>query len=112
MRAINYGKHFLNVAADRVSASYVSGASGGEERPFDGSDMPPVFSETFLYEMMYKEDARFVLGIAEEYANIIDILGVDRVRELLSEHVLLDCRELRRVARDQEAADTSEPERR
>ena len=43
----------------------------------------PVFSEEFLYPKMTKTDARFILGVAEEYEKIIDILGVDRIWEML-----------------------------
>jgi hypothetical protein len=43
----------------------------------------PVFSEAFLYPRLGKGDARFVLGIAEEYAHIIDALGPRAVTAIL-----------------------------
>lgn len=43
----------------------------------------PVFSERFLYERIGKDDARFVLGVAEEYAHVIEALGVSAVRAIL-----------------------------
>ena len=34
-----------------------------------------------------KEDARFILAVADEYAKIIDILGPERVCELLAKPI-------------------------
>jgi len=48
----------------------------------EGSEHP-VFSEAFLYECMDKEDARFVLAVAEEYDEVIQKLGTPKVRRLL-----------------------------
>ena len=43
----------------------------------------PVFSEAHLYPRLGKDDARFVLGVAEEYDRLISVLGPDTVRGLL-----------------------------
>ena len=63
MRALAAGEPFMQVKAE-------------------GRDVL-VFSEGFLYDCMYKDDARFVLAVAEEYERVILLLGIDRVRELL-----------------------------
>lgn len=59
------------------------------EVPVDDGDFgqwhPPVFSEAHLYNCMHKDDARFVLGVAEEYDHIIKVLGSDKVRQLLTQ---------------------------
>lgn len=54
---------------------------------------PPVFSERFLYGTVGKGDARFILGVAEEYERLIDVLGEDLVSTLLE-------RKLSRVERE------------
>ncbi len=72
------GTPFMHIEADHA-ADYVD---------------VPVFSEAFLYGVafgegdfgMTKGDARFILGVAEEYAHIIELLGPDKVRELLETH--------------------------
>ena len=43
----------------------------------------PTFSEGFLYERVGKGDARFILGVAEEYEHIIQALGSRAVRCIL-----------------------------
>lgn len=48
-----------------------------------GKNEPPVFSEAFLYPTVGKGDARFILGIAEEYEHIIRALGPRTVRLIL-----------------------------
>ena len=56
----------------------------------DSADIP-VFSEAFFYGLAFQEagiymtklDARFIMGVAEEYAHIIDLLGPEKTRELL-----------------------------
>lgn len=50
--------------------------------PAEGESMP-VFSEEFLYPRMTKDDARFILGVAEEYEKLINILGEDKVKTIL-----------------------------
>jgi hypothetical protein len=50
----------------------------------DEDELHPVFSEANLYGRMYKGDARFILSIAEEYERLIEVLGVEKVKELLS----------------------------
>lgn len=66
------GKPFLDVPAD--------GAPDG----YEGKRVPPVFSEEFLYPTVGKGDARFILGIAEEYAHVVDALGPKAMRVLLN----------------------------
>jgi hypothetical protein len=43
----------------------------------------PVFSEGHLYPRLGKDDARFVLAVADEYERLIKVLGSDKVKELL-----------------------------
>lgn len=43
----------------------------------------PVFSEMHLYPRLGKDDARFVLAIADEYTRLIEKLGREKVVELL-----------------------------
>jgi hypothetical protein len=47
----------------------------------DGS--APTFSEKFLYETVGKGDARFILGVAEEYDHVIRALGPAAVKAIL-----------------------------
>lgn len=49
----------------------------------------PVFSEGHLYTRLGKEDARFVLAVAEEYEHIIAVLGPAQVKELLNQKPLV-----------------------
>jgi hypothetical protein len=44
----------------------------------------PVFSEGHLYPRLGKEDARFVLGVVEEYDKLIEVLGVEAIKKLLA----------------------------
>jgi len=48
-----------------------------------GREPCPVFSEGNLYPRMTKDDARFILAVAEEYDALIKKLGTERVKELL-----------------------------
>lgn len=50
--------------------------------PIDGKDVP-TFSEAFLYEGVGKGDARFILGVADEYEHVIDALGPTAVKAIL-----------------------------
>lgn len=43
----------------------------------------PTFSEKFLYSRVGKGDARFMLGVAEEYEHVIDALGPTAVKSIL-----------------------------
>lgn len=43
-----------------------------------------VFSEMFLYPRVGKGDARFILGIADEYEHVIEALGPKAVRAILN----------------------------
>lgn len=57
------GKPFMHIMADDESA--------------------PTFSESFLYDTVGKGDARFILGVAEEYEHVIAALGPAGVRAIL-----------------------------
>jgi hypothetical protein len=46
-------------------------------------DNAPTFSEAALYPRLGKGDARFVLGVAEEYEHIIEALGPKAVKAVL-----------------------------
>lgn len=48
----------------------------------EGEDVS-VFSEAFLYDRMMKDDARFILHVADEYTRLIEVLGKERVIDLL-----------------------------
>ena len=48
----------------------------------DGGDAT-TFSEAFLYETVGKYEARFILGVAEEYEHVIEALGPAAVRAIL-----------------------------
>lgn len=43
----------------------------------------PTFSEGFLYDRVGKYEARFILGVAEEYEHVIEALGTSSVRRIL-----------------------------
>lgn len=43
----------------------------------------PTFSEAVLYPLLGKGDARFVLGVAEEYEHILKAIGPQAARDLL-----------------------------
>lgn len=66
------GRSFMQIEADYAP-------DGWEDR----SSPPPVFSEAFLYPAIGKGDARFVLGVAEEYAHIQEALGPAATRAIL-----------------------------
>lgn len=63
MRMLAKGENFVEVKAE-------------------GSDLP-VFCESHLYPRLGKEDARFVLAVAREYAYLIAYLGTPAVKALL-----------------------------
>jgi hypothetical protein len=85
MRMFSRGKPFMDVEAEghipddddisemRTDAAYMR----SNRHPI------PVFSEMFLYPRLGKDDARFVLAIADEYSKVISILGADKVEEML-----------------------------
>lgn len=50
--------------------------------PVEGRNVP-VFSEAFLYETVGKGDARFILGVADEYEHLIEALGPKALRAIL-----------------------------
>lgn len=81
----------------------------------DGS--APTFSESFLYEKVGKGDARFILGVADEYEHVIEALGTPAVRAILDvkpklvrrlkvgdevRESLADARDERAIARDEQ----------
>lgn len=80
MRMLN-GETFI----DTPAYPYVPGDDELQEMRDDlDRDGPyPVFSEGHLYPRLGKEDARFVLGVAEEYEHLIKLLGPTLVRTLL-----------------------------
>lgn len=69
-RAFRFGEPFADVDAEFASE--------------DDGVVHPVFSEAHLYPLLGKDDARFVLSVAGEYAKLITVLGVDEVKRLLS----------------------------
>jgi hypothetical protein len=79
MRAFSPGEHFMHI-------------------PAEGSEYP-VFSEAFLYDIMFKEDARFVLAIAKEYSLLIEALGEEKIEQLLKEHKHLELQVRRKINR-------------
>lgn len=56
---------------------FIDGLADWAPEDWERNDAPPVFSEAFLYEAVGKGDARFVLGVADEYRHIIEALGPD-----------------------------------
>lgn len=68
---MNKGQPFLDVEADSAPSDYT------------GDGCPPTFSETFLYDAVGKGDARFILGVAEEYDHVISALGPAAVTAIL-----------------------------
>ncbi len=80
MRAFEKGKPFWDVPCECLGdyqEVYI-------EEGLSHRDIP-VFSETFLYSCMFKDDARFILAVAGEYAALINLLGTERIVELLME---------------------------
>lgn len=67
MRMFQRGQSFSDVPADFPP-------EGKESLDADGNP-PPTFSEAFLYPTVGKGDARFVLGVADEYEHLIKLLG-------------------------------------
>ncbi len=55
---------------------------GSETHDEDGRELP-TFSESFLYPRVGKEEARFILGVAEEYEHVIQALGARALRRIL-----------------------------
>ena len=68
MRSIEKGQSFIGVINDTIP------------------ERAPVFSETFLYKVMSKDDARFILAIANEYDKLIRVLTPDVVVKLLERY--------------------------
>ena len=84
MRAMSKGKPFMHVEAEWLPDTTVYGEDGELKKVPAEPGPCPVFSEHFLYETVGKDDARFILGVAEEYEHLIALLGTDRVCELLA----------------------------
>lgn len=78
MRMFAKGESFMRVEADGESV--------------------PLFSESYLYDVLGKGDARFVLGVAEEYEHLIKLLGPVITRQLLTARVSKGGRERLRTA--------------
>jgi len=81
MRMMAKGARFMDVPAE----------SSPED--WEGPDTPPVFSEAFLYDAVGKDDARFILGVAEEYDHLIKLLGTDLTKRLLEARLSTAARE-------------------
>ena len=64
MRAFAKGEEFMDVGAEKGGA--------------------PTFSESFLYSVMSKDDARFILGVAKKYTHLIHLLGTETIKNLLT----------------------------
>lgn len=69
---MNKGQPFMDVEADFPPKDW-----NGKR------DAPPTFSEAFLYDTVGKGDARFILGVAEEYEHVIKALGPEAVLSIL-----------------------------
>lgn len=82
MRAFAYGLDFMDVESEGFIPDEDRLVEMADDIARDG--LYPTFSEGHLYPRLGKEDARFVLGIAEEYTAIIKALGVAKVREILN----------------------------
>lgn len=87
------GKPFMDVPADFTPE--------GEEGEL------PTFSEAFLYPTVGKGDARFILGVAEEYEHIIKALGSKAVIAILQVRPKL----VRRLGVGKDVVDTLEDAR-
>jgi hypothetical protein len=55
------------------------------EIPSNDVNQAPTFSESFLYPRVGKEDARFILAVAQEYGYLIDFLGTPAIVALLEQ---------------------------
>ena len=76
MMMLQKGQPFMDVPADFTPEE--------EREAWKGADPPPTFSEMFLYATVGKGDARFILGVAEEYEHLIDLFGPELTKRLLS----------------------------
>ena len=73
MRSFKKGEPFIEVPVGYKFKCY------GEEHPPE----TPVFSEAYLYSITDKDNARFILAVAEEYEFIIKALGQDNIKCML-----------------------------
>lgn len=71
------GQPFMDVEAD-----FIPEESDGTPA-YTGEGSLPTFSESFLYPTVGKGDARFILGVGEEYDHIIKALGSTTVQRIL-----------------------------
>src|SRR3954469_20146529 len=70
------GKPFTHIEADFIPED--------EDAPDETPRKIPTFSEAFLYPTVGKGDARFILGVADEYEHIIEALGPAAVKAILA----------------------------
>jgi len=77
MRAFAKGELFMDVPCEQ-SFRTVDGQKYDAETP--------VFSEAFLYHTVGKDNARFILAVAEEYDIVIRALGTEKVKEILEQN--------------------------
>ena len=75
MRAFRKGEFFMGIGSEE----YFTDADNKD------SELP-VFSEGFLYEKVGKDNARFILGVVEEYDAIIRFLGEEAVKAILEKY--------------------------
>lgn len=82
MRAFKKGEPFMHVESE----GYVPGPDelAEMEEHFQQTLEVPTFSEAYLYPRVGKDDARFILGVADEYAKVIRVLGEEKVYEILA----------------------------
>lgn len=73
MRMFKKAEPFMDVKAEHHPAAFSSPPASN----------PLVFSEEFLYPSVGTGDARFILGVAEEYSRVIEVLGTKLVKEIL-----------------------------
>lgn len=79
---MNKGKPFMHVKEEAPMPDLDESQRDNERARREGRKIP-VFSEVFLYPRIGKGDARFVLGVAEEYEHVIEALGPSAVRAIL-----------------------------
>ncbi len=81
MRAFKKGEPFRHVKSGR----WIPDAYCLQEMQDDLTERPdmPTFSEGYLYPRVGKEDARFILAVADEYERLIKALGPQQIRRLL-----------------------------
>jgi hypothetical protein len=87
VRMFEAGRPFMDIKPESMDHSVYEVAygeeaqKGGWAEPGDGEC--PIFSERFLYPLIGKDDARFVLAVATEYDYLIRKYGTAKMREML-----------------------------